>query len=246
MTYPDANTLLDLLDRWRHLPAYSLEHRGDPFFALFLPEALNHHLRSRGTEIDPRLIPEFPIKQNKTKRSDKVDFFALSLDGKDAFLIELKTEGRSLRETQEKYLLNAVDGGLPKLLCDVRTLAKTPKPFARKKYFHLLKSMEEIGLIELPPGLEEKVYGRSSCGVYDMIDAIRICRTPGRIQLIHVLPHIQDLSNLSEPIRSKIREQDCIDFQSFANSVRHLGAIGRRFADSLEDWAETKAGEKEP
>ncbi len=245
MTNPDTNALLDLLDRWRHLPSYSLEPRVDPFFALFLPEALNHHLRSRGIEIDPRLIPEFPIKQSETRRSDKADFFALSLGRKDAFLIELKTEGRSLRETQEKYLLKAVDRGLPKLLCDVRTLAKTPKRFARKKYFHLLKSMEEIGLIELPPGLEEKVYGRSSHGIYDMIDAIRICRTSARIQLIHVLPHIHDLSKLTEPIRSKIREQDCIDFQSFANSVRHLGIIGLRFADSLEGWAETKAGEIE-
>ena len=93
--------------------------------------------------------------------------------------------------------------------------------------------MEEIGLIKLPRGLEEKVYGHSSRGVYDMIDAIEICRTSARIQLIHVLPHIEDLSKLTEPIRSKIREQDSIDFQSFANSVRHLGEIGRRFADSL-------------
>ena len=142
MTYPDTNSLLDLLDRWRHFPSYSLEPRVDPFFALFLPEALNHHLRSRGIEIDSRLIPEFPIKQSETRRSDKADFFALSLDGKDAFFIELKTDGRSLRETQEEYLLKAIDRGLPKLLCDVRTLAKTPKLFRPQE---VLASLEVHG-----------------------------------------------------------------------------------------------------
>jgi len=54
-------SLFNRLDAWRHLPAYQLERRADIFFGLFLPDALNHHLRSRGISINPRVIPEFPL-----------------------------------------------------------------------------------------------------------------------------------------------------------------------------------------
>lgn len=63
--YPTISGLFGLLDRWRHLPDYQLERRADIFFALFLPEVLRAHFakQNRSIEINPVLIPEFPIKE---------------------------------------------------------------------------------------------------------------------------------------------------------------------------------------
>ena len=49
------------LDAWRHLPSYQLERRADVFFSLYLHEVLEAEL---GVELEPTLIPEFPIKRD--------------------------------------------------------------------------------------------------------------------------------------------------------------------------------------
>lgn len=74
MTQPDVAALFDLLDRWRHLPSYRLEPRADAIFGLFLPDTLDRHLAPRGIAVDPLVIPEFPLGQIDTRRSDKADF----------------------------------------------------------------------------------------------------------------------------------------------------------------------------
>lgn len=231
MPEPDISSLLDLLDHWRHYPAYRLEPRADIYFAFFLPEVLDLHLRPRGIRVDARIVPEFPIGQRGTKRSDKADFFALSVDKKHAFLIELKTDIRSLRNVQEEYLKKAVNCGLGPLLSEMREMAKSPVRHTRKKYYHLLHAVEELGLIKLPKGLEEKIYGNSR-GVYKLIDAIEICSNAAKLEVIHVLP-----------------EQGCgentIDFGAFSEAVEHRGDVGRRFAESLRRWRDTLAGERE-
>ena len=60
---PRIECVFDLLDKWRNLPAYQLERRADIYFALFLPDVLDHYLRPRDLAVNPRLIPEFPIRQ---------------------------------------------------------------------------------------------------------------------------------------------------------------------------------------
>ena len=42
MDDPRIDRIFDLLDGWRHLPAYQLERRADIFFGLFLPDVLDH------------------------------------------------------------------------------------------------------------------------------------------------------------------------------------------------------------
>ena len=232
MIHPEIASLFDLLDRWRHLPSYRLEPRADVFFGLFLPDVLDRHLQPRGIEIDPRLIPEFPLGQKETQRSDKADFFTVSTDRSHAFLIELKTDMRSLRESQEGYLKRAVERGLARVLCDVRSMAQARALYARQKYFHLLQAIAALGLMSLPPDLERKIYGPSR-GVYDCIDSIEIPTALPAIAVIHVLPEA-------------IAGMDCIDFESFAGSVENRGELGGRFAASLRDWAQTEAGDKTP
>ena len=158
MTHPDMAALFDLLDQWRHLPSYRLESRADAVFGLFLPHALDRHLAPRGIAIDPRIIPEFPLGQGDTKRSDKADFFAVSRDREHAFLVELKTDMGSLRDAQENYLNRAIKRGLAALLRDIRSMAKARNPQARRKYFHLLKAIAELDLMILPGELQNPVY----------------------------------------------------------------------------------------
>ena len=237
MTYPSVAGVFDLLDRWRHLPAYQLERRADVIFGLFLPEVLNRHLhlQQRDIEIDPRLIPEFPLGQGGTKHSDKVDYFALSIDRNHAFLIELKTDLRSRRQSQEDYLSRAMTCGLNCILHDLRDIAKAKDVQARRKYYCLLNAVADLGLMKLPFGLEDKIYcDGNPRGVYKLIESIEIVPDLPSLEVIHVLPCIPEDSE----------GMDIIDFRSFADVVKPCGEIGARFADSLRKWSKDKPGER--
>lgn len=232
MDRPETASLFDLLDQWRHLPSYRLEPRADVVFGLFLPHVLDRHLASRGISVDPRIIPEFPLVQGGTKLSDKADFFVVSQNRKHAFLVELKTDMGSLRDTQESYLNRAVDRGLAALLCDIKSMAKARNPRARRKYFHLLKAIAELDLMTLPEALQNRIYD-SPHGVHKCIDRIGIPHTLPGLEIIHVLP-------------CKVEGWDCIDFESFAATTEDRGEIGERFAASLRSWFAVKAGDKWP
>ena len=70
------NQVFDRLDAWRRLPDYQLERRADLYFSLYLPEVLEALL---GEPIRQDLVPEFPIKQLDSNRSDKVDYLAATV-----------------------------------------------------------------------------------------------------------------------------------------------------------------------
>ena len=236
MTYPNVAGLFDFLDRWRHLPAYQLERRADIFFGLFLPEVLSRHLRQRNIEIDPHLIPEFPLGQGGSKRSDKADYFALSIDRKHAFLIELKTDLRSRRPSQDDYLCRAKARGLNCLLHDLRDIAKATNVQARRKYFHLLQAVADLGLMKLPFRLEDKIFcDGNPRGVYKLIESIEIVPDLPSLEVIHVLPAIPPKGSDG---------MDIIDFPFFADVVEPSGEIGARFADSLCKWSNVRPGER--
>ena len=232
MTQPEVAALFDLLDRWRHLPSYRLEPRADAIFGLFLPDALDRHLAPRGIAVDRLVIPEFPLGQIDTKRSDKADFFAVSRDRGYAFLVELKTDMDSLRDAQENYLNRAVKRGMAALLCEIKSMAKATNPRARRKYFHLLKAVADLDLMNLPVDLEDRIYD-SPQGVYDCVDRIGIPSALPDIEVIHVLPEA-------------VKGMDCIDFESFAAVVEGRGRIGELFAASLRNWRAIKAGDRWP
>lgn len=239
-----ADCILELLDKWRHFPAYRLEPRADPFFAAFLPMVLTEHLSNQGYAVDVKhLIPEFPIRKGtvrkgkETNDSNKVDYFAISEDLKKCFLIELKTDEKSINEKQIKFLkwwstrswAEIVDG-IKSIVCGVRSNRVT-----RRKYAHLLLELERIHLINVPhiDLLRNLVRGRSI-----RTDDFSICieniepEANPELDVIYVIPK----EPCSQKVRDLLRGIDKVNFDQFAKICETKGVIGARFARSLGRW----------
>lgn len=144
----NLNNLFNLLDDWRHLPAYQLERRADIFFALYLDKIIKHQT---GVEID-YIIPEFPVrvgeisdKHTKINQSFKIDYLAYAKKEEKVFLIELKTDQRSRRDKQDWYLQRAAEIGISGILKGLQKIYKATNQKAKYKY--LLNKIEQIGWI---------------------------------------------------------------------------------------------------
>ncbi len=236
MVDPTVQDVFNLLDKLRHQHGYRLESAAAPFFTLFLSCVLEEICKIK---VQSPIIPEFPIRKNKDNgQSYKADYFALSSDKKYAFLIELKTDMGSLDPIQDRYLCEAHKKGVYKLLCDVKHLAKAKNDkLARKKYFHILKDLECLNLIEMCPELEGLMYNERSTGVRRLIDKIRIFGSDCNLRVIYILPR-------KSP--TKAGGKRVIDFCEFASTVEQRGEMGKRFAESLRRWVEQPAGSCKP
>ena len=223
--------VFDLLDGWRHLPAYQLERRADTFFALFLPEVLRAHF---SVKIDPTLIPEFPIKKSENNQSKNVDYFALSQDRKRAFLIELKTDMGSLdRKREQDRICLLKDKTMTQIVDDLKSIARSESvrsnKVTRAKYFRLFHELNELSLIEIPnrDDLEKLIPPRhmQKSKYEKYIEDVRVVKHPS-IDVVYVVP-------VCDPVLCDVR---CVDFCNFANYAEKGGAIGARFAKSLREW----------
>ncbi len=143
------DNLFNLLDDWRTLPAYQLERRADIFFALYLDKILEKH---RGVKID-LMIPEFPVRLGslpdnnpQDNRSYKIDYLVYAAEQQRVFLLELKTDQRSLRGKQGEYLEQASEIKVSGLLEGLRAIYKAT--IQKVKYNNLLQKLETIGWIE--------------------------------------------------------------------------------------------------
>ena len=234
MTHPNIESVFSLLEKWRHLPAYQLERRADIFFGLFLRDVLNDYLQPRGLTVHPPLIPEFPLRQTKSNRSDKADYFALATHAESenqvAFLVELKTDIKSQRNAQKKYLARAEKRGMKKILCDLKLIFEATSADLRGKYFHLFAAIAELGLVTLSAELEQRVY-KPSRVLRKCINDIDIASSLPAVEVLYVLPDVNDQAN-------------CIGFERVAEVVEGRGEIGDCFATYLRQWAcpKNKAG----
>lgn len=223
--------LFDRLDAWRHFPDYQLERRADIFFSLYLSEALEAKL---GFPISQELAPEFPVRigtvspDTPTNRSKKIDYLAMSADGRKPILVELKTDGASRRDVQDLYLMAAQSAGLAKLLEGLLDIFRATA--AKRKYFCLLSQLHRMGLLEIPPSFELLMAGPSLPGASLASRAVMVVSSPLEPpQIIYVQP-LGDGPNT-------------IGFGFFADVVeRHQDPVSQRFAGSLREWADTKAG----
>ena len=222
--------LFDCMDAWRHLPNYQLERRADLFFALYLCEVLEEKL---GFAVVPDLIPEFPVRIGtiypsiNINRSFKIDYLALSADAQEAILVELKTEGRSRRGKQDRYLDKAQDVGLPALLDGVLAIFRATS--ARRKYFHLLDSLGRMGLLDIPAAMYDIISRDSLQGITEASRDVKVTCPVQRCRVVYVQPNGEG--------------PDIVSFDDFRAIVaRHGDVVSARFAQSLEEWATVPAG----
>ncbi|MDA3865480.1 MAG: hypothetical protein PF489_01890 [Salinivirgaceae bacterium] len=138
--------LFDLLDDWRHLPAYQLERRADIFFALYLDKIIK---QKTGVDID-FIIPEFPVrvgeiseKNPHINQSFKIDYLAYSKESERVFLVELKTDQRSRRDKQDWYLQRTAQIQVKGILEGLKKIYKATHQ--KVKYNYLLDKLQQMG-----------------------------------------------------------------------------------------------------
>ena len=232
------DTLFDRMDTWRHFPNYQLERRADLFFSLYLPQVLQ---RKFGKPFLDDLIPEFPVRvgtidpDQATDKSVKIDYVAVSTDGKMAALVELKTDPKSLREKQYKDLVAARNKGLTALLEGLVKIYQATD--AKRKYFRLLAYLQSLGLIHIPAELARIMARDSVQGANAAASAITITSRVEDCQIVYVLPKITEVERLKYP------QAEFITFEEFRVVVteRH-DPLSQRFAQSLVEWARVEAG----
>lgn len=221
MTTTDIDQLFGLLDERRHLPKYNLELRASPFFELFLPDVL----RECGMPIKTPIIPEFPLKK-ENNQSRNVDFFALSENGEQAFLIELKTDMDSINDKQATYLKKATKKKLNKLVNDVKQIAGN-SPYYRK-YVYLLRLLSELQLIGSVNDVEAKAFAANPRGVKDAIRNVKDTAPECFPRIVYIQP--------KGPSSDWI-----ITFDQVSKVVAEHGPMGEVFAEYLTKWEEGPA-----
>lgn len=222
--------LFDRLDLWRDLPNYQLERRVDIFFSLYLVEALEAKL---GFAMRPELVPELPVRiatiseADRTQRSKKIDYLAVSAAGDACAFVELKTDTASRNTPQDEYLRAAQDAGLAALLDGLLRIFCASD--AKRKYFALLLQLEGLGLIVVPDALREIMARPRLQGAVGACAGVRITAPSARPLVVYVQPNGEG--------------PDVISFAEFAGVVgRHGDPLSQRFAASLRKWASWSAG----
>lgn len=213
----DIRKMFDTLDCWRHLPAYQLERRIDIFFAMYLPYVLK---MCHKVKIKEYLVPEFPIKQDSSNRSDKADYLAISEDGSRVFLIEVKTDIKSRRKDQDNTYQRAKNMGLSLLVDGIISIrCKTKQP---RKYDNLFDLLAKLDLVCVEAH-QRKIVKRYKNTVGKLKPSIEI---------LYIQP-----KNCSS-------EQNVITFRQFADKIEGHGDVATLFAGYLRRWANVEAGDQ--
>ena len=250
-TSPRIEDLFHNLDKWRHFAGFPLEARVDALIGLFLPKVIEDHFRKQGCEVklQKEVIPQFPLRKEEDNQSDKasnrsykVDFFAASECGEQAFLIEIKTDMDSRNSDQSDYLEAATKKSTRCILSDLKKMARSRNlaKAKRRKYLHMLYELSEMGLVKLPCGLEDKEWSREVArGVFEYICKIDVCKSPNP-KVVYIQPREDD--------KTKRQDFEYIYFQDIANSidsVQNQSELGKFLAQYLRKW-KMDAGESSP
>ncbi|MET0340669.1 MAG: hypothetical protein ABW252_06690 [Polyangiales bacterium] len=215
-----VSVLFARLDAWRHLPAWQLERRADVFFSLYLREVVE---RECDVALLECVIPEIPLKVPGSNHADKGDYLLISADGTRAFLVELKTDVRSRRDGQDTYLARAAADGIEAVLEGIQSIVLSTS--SHQKYFHLLRELERVELLKLPPDLAEYVFPEPRQGLTRKLREITLTTKRPRVEVVFVQPIVTGGG------------ERCIDFECFARHVaRHPDPLSQRFSESLLRW----------
>ena len=191
------DNLFDLLDDWRNLPSYQLERRVDIFFALHLKTIFWKIL---GTNVD-LIIPEFPVRVGEISeklpglnKSFKIDYLVYSKDNQKVYLVELKTDQRSLREKQDWYLNNAAKIKVSGLIDGIVKIYAATKQ--KTKYDKLLEKLEKIHWIDR---IDNKVKNLN-CMIEPEVIYIQPINDTGRENIISFDKIISALNHSVDPL----------------------------------------------
>lgn len=244
MTTTDSkiNQLFNNLDAWRHLPAYQLERRADIFFSLYLAEVLQKKFNLSDA---PVLIPEFPVRYGLVPKENgkagenqsfKIDYLAVTKDGKHVFFVELKTDMASRKPAQDEIMERAADIEGYLLFSDIKNIHKASN--AKQKYLSLYNYMhehlhtEENTLTETADGTIQKIISEEKFKQF--------FASSNKPTIVYLQPNKSDKD--VETDRKKY-----IDFAYFADVVKkHTDCrLSELFENSLRKWAAVKAGSKQ-
>lgn len=224
--------LFDSMDAWRHLPKYQLERRADLFFSLYLPEVLEIKL---GFPVNPDLVPEFPVRIGTinpyicSNASKNIDYVAISAASDKVVLVELKTDDRSRNDTQDNYLMAAQQVGFASLLEGVLEIYRATEQ--KRKYFCLLERLAQLRLLAVPREVCEFMRQENAHGIKEASKKISVtCGTP-KCLIVYVQPNGDGAGVISYD-----------DFRAVV--AKHDDPVSKRFAQSLKEWANVKAGSK--
>jgi len=224
-----TETIFNLMDSWRRLPSYQLERRADLFFALYIPQALEEKL---GFPIRPQLIPEFPARigtiypESNSNQSFKIDYLAISEDGRKAVFVELKTDNSSRRSTQDAYLKAAQEAGLPELLAGLLQIFRATS--AKRKYSYLIDQLAALDQYHIPEVMYEIMARSDLKGVTEASRGTEITTAVTDSVIIYIQPWGSG--------------SEIITFDDLRRTVeKHDDPISSRFAQSLSEWARIEA-----
>ena len=234
------DSLFRLLDRWRHFPAYRLEPRVDIFFALYLRNIVASFVAE---QIHDVLIPEFPLRRGtlwgesiaSRNASVKVDYLLTAESRANVYLLELKTDAASRRQEQDEYLVRARQIGFHSLIDGLLTILERTETRYLQKYVHLLRALEELGFVRIPPELFEFAFPVVQRGVTKWLREVEntVPEADPTINILYLQPH-------PDP------EQTVIDFEFCAKLIKQYDdPFSQTFATHLLRWT-TEAGSSPP
>ena len=205
------NKIFDLLDTWKSLPSYQLERRADIFFAIYLPHIIKIKFKKEVCII----IPEFPVRIGTIypdipiNKSYKIDYVVTTNDN-TAFIIELKTNDNSTRDSQNSYLQKSLEVGYKSLIDGIITIYEATD--YKQKYDNLIRLLEYNNSISVSNG---EMKPTDNIKFYQNIIFIKPNKKSDDIGLVI------DFKNVVEIIQSKYND-----------------SFSKRFCESLIKWKE--------
>ncbi len=248
-----VNTISEVFRRlkeWRDLPAYQLERRVDIFFGLLLPD----FMRNKFCVTDPTVIPEFPLNNTiigtaGNSQSVKVDYAVFGKkDGANCvFLVELKTDIKSLDKQQLKYMKCAERAGFRQLLRGVRLSAIRSRE--KRKYAHLIWKLKELDYLYIESELSNEKWDSKRPGLADFFKnlCVRTDLDEPKIELVVIVPKRPD----EEFAKEHLQGFSCIPFAEFSGHLKNCdekfdSGFVETFRKYLSGWAELDAGNRYP
>jgi len=231
----EINDIFNRMDEWRHLPGWQLERRADLFFSFYLKEVLEKKFPPTIKDI---IVPEFPLlispknNEKQTNRTNKVDYAVFSdEDEPKCYLIELKTDMKSIDPEQLEYLEKAEKKDLCTLVSELKTVFQHTDE--KRKYLNLFDSLHQVGLVKCKSQQNQKY------GTWDQVfKDIQIPNNKNKPTIVYIQPR-PDGGNVKKP-----KSFETITFIEFTNALPgHNDSLEGKFRRSLTNWAGVKAGD---